>query len=361
MKRAMLSQARLTVDLEALAANFALVRGVAEAAEVAPVVKADAYGLGLSQVAPRLWAEGARAFFTARLAGGVALRELLPSAEIWVLDGCTPGADSTLIERRLKPVLSSAEQVARWSQARGGPAALHIDTGMNRLGLRPEEAGDLAAAPDRLRGVTVELVMSHLACASEPAHPMNARQRAAFIDAASRFPNARRSLANSAGVFLGEGYAFDLVRPGIALYGGGPLGVEDARLRPVATLELPILQLRTVPAGETVGYGATWAAPEARRIAILGGGYADGVLRSGSSSAYATVNGRRCPVIGRISMDLLAIDATDCEGVAEGDRAQLFGPDAPLDSFAAACGTLAYEVLTRLGPRLERVYLGARR
>lgn len=349
---------RLTVDLDTLIANLATVRALAPAAEVAPVVKANAYGLGVTQVALRLWAEGARSFFTARIAGGEALRDLLPNAEIWVLDGCTEGSADRLIEARLKPVLNSLEQVARWAAARGGKAALHIDTGMNRLGLRPEEAAALAVSPDRLRGIEVELVMSHLACASEPAHPLNTAQRDAFADAAALFPNARRSLANSAGTFLGADFAFDLVRPGIALYGGGPCGAPDDRLQPVATLELPILQVRTVEAGETVGYGATWTAPETRRAAILGGGYADGVLRSGSPGAYAMLDGRRCAVIGRISMDLLAIDVTDVPVVHGGDLAQLFGPLAPLDDFATACGTLAYEVLTRLGPRLQRVYRG---
>lgn len=357
-----MNSARLTVDLDALAANLATVRALAPAAEVAPVVKANAYGLGAAPVALRLWGEGARAFFVARTIEGEALRDLLPEAEIWVLDGCIPGAAEPLIAARLKPVLNSAEQIARWSHARGGAAALHVDTGMNRLGLRPEEAAALAAAADRLKGVELELVISHLACASEPEHPMNAAQRAAFVQAAEHFPAARRSLANSAGAFLGPAYAFDLLRPGVALYGGGPLGAPDERLQAVATLELPILQVRTVRGGETVGYGAQWTAPgiatETRQVAILGGGYADGVLRAGFPGAYAMLDHRRCAVIGRISMDLLAIDVTDTPGAREGAFVQLFGPQAPLDAFATACGTLAYEVLARLGPRLERTYRG---
>ncbi len=351
--------ARLIVDLDALAANHALLRGLAGAAEVAPVVKADAYGLGAAAVATRLWGEGARSFFVARLSEGIALRAILPKADIWVLDGCPEGAQARLGEHSLKPVLNSLDQIARFQASGGGDAALHIDTGMNRLGLRPEEAEALANAPDRLRGVEIEMVMSHLACASEPDHPMNMLQCNTFENAAQHFGRARRSMANSAGVFLGADYAFDCVRPGIALYGGGPLGVTDVRLVPVATLELPILQLRTVRPGETVGYGATWTAPETRRLAIAGGGYADGVLRSGLRAAYASLDGRRCAVIGRISMDLLALDVTDHPGAREGGFVQMFGPDAPIDDLASASGSLAYELLVRLAPRAQRRYVGA--
>jgi alanine racemase len=354
------TSARLTVDLDALAANHAVLRAAAGPAEVAPVVKADAYGLGALEVSRRLWAEGARSFFVARLAEGVALREAVPQAEIWVLDGCPEGAQAALRDHDLKPVLNSLDQAARFQASGGGPAAVHVDTGMNRLGVTAGEAAALAQSPDRLRGVEIELVMSHLACASDPASAMNMAQRSAFAASSALFPRARRSLANSAGTFLPGDFAFDMVRPGVALYGGGPFGASDARLRAVATLELPILQLRTVRPGETVGYGATFTAPEMRRLAIVAGGYADGVLRSGSSHAHASVDGRRCAVIGRISMDLLALDVTDCEGVREGDPAQVIGPLAPLDDLAAACGTLAYEILVRLAPRASRRYVGAR-
>ena len=352
--------ARLTVDLDALAANHAVLRAMAGRAEVSPVVKADAYGLGATAVATRLWAEGARSFFVARLTEGVTLRAVLPGAEIWVFDGCPPDAEALLAEHGLKPVLNSLDQVARYEAAGGGGAALHVDTGMNRLGLRPEEAKALADAPDRLRRVEVEMVLSHLACASDPSHPMNMLQCSMFENAAQHFPLVKRSLANSAGVFLGADYAFDRVRPGVALYGGGPSGVADPRLKAVATLDLPILQLRTVRPGETVGYGATWTAPETRRLAIVAGGYADGVLRSAAPGAYASVNGRRCAVIGRISMDLLALDVTDVPGLREGDMAQILGPDILIDELASSSGTLAYEILVRLSSRAERRYVGSK-
>ena len=353
-----MTAARLTIDLDAMAHN-ARVCAEVSGSRVAPVVKADGYGLGAAAVAGRLWDEGARSFFVARAQEGAALRTCLPEAEIFVLDGCVEGSAEALAAHRLKPVLNSLDQIARWSQAGGGFAGLHIDTGMNRLGLRVEEAEALAASPDRLRHVDLDLVMSHLACAGEPQHPMNADQRDRFASVAERFPGVRRSLANSGGCYLGAAYGFDLVRPGVALYGGGPCGSPDARLKPVVTLDLPILQTRTVPKGETVGYSATWRAQELSRIAILGGGYADGVLRSASPSAYASVDGRGCPIIGRISMDLIAIDVTDAPAAREGGFAQLLGPDLLVDDFAAAAGTLAYEVLTRLGPRIERHYLGA--
>lgn len=350
--------ARLTIDLDAVAHNARVCAGLS-GATVAPVVKADAYGLGAAAVASRLWAEGARTFFVARLAEGVGLREALPQAEVYVLDGCTEGSAGALADHRLKPVLGGLDQVARWSQAGGGFAGLHVDTGMNRLGLRVEEGQALAASPDRLRHVDLDLVMSHLACAGEPEHPMNAMQRDRFAAVAALFPGVRRSLANSGGCLLGADYGFDLVRPGVALYGGGPRGTPDSRLKPVVTLDLPILQTRTVPKGETVGYAATWTSQRLSRIAILAGGYADGVLRSAAPGAYASVDGRRCPIIGRISMDLIAIDVTDAPTARDGGFAQVIGPDQPIDDLAAAAGTLAYEVLTRLGPRIERRYVGA--
>lgn len=355
------SAATLTVDLEALAHNHAVLRGLAGGAEVAPVVKADGYGLGAAAVVRRLHAEGARTFHVARVGEGVRLREALAgaSAEIRVLDGCPDeAAAAALAGRALTPVLNSLDQVELWSRAGGGDAALMVDTGMNRLGLRPEEAAALADSPDRLRGVEVRAVLSHLACAEDAGHPMNAAQRARLLAAAESFPGARRSLANSAGCLLPR-FALDEVRTGIALYGGGPRGAPDPRFRPVATLEAPILQVRTVPRGETVGYGATFTAPETLRVAIVAAGYADGVLRAGADRLYGVLDGRRLPVIGRISMDLLALDASDCAAARPGARVELLGPNVPVDEVAAACGTIAYELLTRIGSRAERRYLGA--
>lgn len=357
----MTGRARLTVDLEALAQNHATLTAAAAGAELAPVVKADAYGLGAGPVARRLWAEGARSFFVARVEEGEALRETLGagrSARIYVLDGAPAGSAPRLAAARLTPVLNSTHQVAEASGfARGhGPmdVAIHIDTGMNRLGLRPEEAD--ALAPADLAGLDVGLVMSHLACSGDPDHPLNRLQLNRFRAACGRFPGARRSLANSAGVFMGPDYRFDLVRPGIALYGGGPSERHDPRIRPVATLQSPVLQVRTVRPGESVGYGASFIAERPTRVAIIAAGYADGVLRSGAATGDAWLAGGLRRFLGRISMDLAAVDLTDAGEAAPGDLAELFGERLSVDEAAAAAGTNSYELLTRVGARVERVY-----
>ncbi len=361
-----MATARLTIDLDALAHNHAVLVREAGAAEVAPVVKADGYGLGAIAVARRLWAEGARRFFVARVEEGEALRAGLGwtrPAVIYVLDGCPEGAAERLCAAELVPVLNSLEQVEAFARAAPGReapvAALHVDTGMNRLGLRPDEAEALAAAPERLNGLSIELVISHLACASEPDNPLNPRQAAAFAAIGAMFPQARASLASSGGVFLGEDYLFDLVRPGISLYGGGPFDRPDDRLRAVATLEAPILQVRDLPAGETIGYGAIFTAEAPMRVAILAAGYADGVLRASAPRGYAWFDGARRALLGRLSMDLIAVDVTGSAAARPGALVELLGPNVLLDAAARAAGTAAYECLVRLGPRLERTCIGA--
>ena len=359
------AEARLAVDLDALAANFATLRAEAPAAEVAPVVKAEAYGLGAGPVALRLWAEGARRFFVARVGEGERLRQILGpdrSAEIYVLDGAPHGSLQRIADAGLIPVLNTLTQIEETSAFSGHdgrlPVALHIDTGLNRLGLRVEEAEALAQSPDRLEGLELGLVMSHLACGPNPNHPMNRRQLAAFQDAAALFPDARRSLANSAGIFLGGDYHFDLVRPGITLYGGGPRERRDPRIAAVATLEAPILQVRTVPPGESVGYDANFTASVPTRVAIVPLGHADGVMRSLAGRGYAWFDGRRRPYLGSVSMDLVAIDVTGCEGARPGAVVELLGPNALVDDLAEAAGTISYEILVRLSSRAKRVYGG---
>ncbi len=360
-------EAELHVDLDALAANYRLIAGLAGAAQTAPVVKADAYGLGLGPVARRLWAEGARGFFVSRVSEGVALRAALGlhrPATIWVFDGCPPGAAATLAQAELTPVLNSFTQIDDWglhslSLGRRLPAALHIDTGMNRLGLRPQEARALAFAPDRLRPLELELMVSHLACGSQDGHPMNARQRDSFAELCALYPGVPRSLAASGGVFLGADYHLDQVRPGVSLYGGGPFGSPDPRLKDVATLIAPILQIRQVFPGETIGYSADFTATQAMRIAIVAAGYADGVLRSSSPGAYGKLDGQDCPLVGRISMDLIALDVTDRQNAQPGALIELIGPHVSLDEVARRAGTISYEVLTRIAARVARRYSGA--
>jgi alanine racemase len=356
----MASPARLTVDLGALASNLAFLREAAGAAEVAPVVKADAYGLGLAPIARRLVAEGARTFFVARLTEGEALRASVGAGPtIYVFDGCPEGAAARLVKAALVPVLNSLPQVDAYAAnaGRGAPAALHIDTGMNRLGLRPEEVRALVEAPGRLRGLNVDLVLSHLACAGDPTHPLNARQKARFEEVRALFPDARASLANSGGVFV-AGAGYDLVRPGIALYGGGPQERPHPRVRAVATLEAEILQVRNVPPGESVGYGAAFTAERPMRVAILGAGYADGVRRASRPRGHVWFEGAPRAILGRVSMDLMAVDVTGCPDAQPGAWAEILGPNLLLDEAAAAADAIPYELLTGISPRVERIYRG---
>ncbi len=360
------AEARYTIDLDALAANFSAVRREAEAAEVAPVVKADAYGLGLEPVVRRLWAEGARRFFTARLSEGVRLRGALGTsrpAAICVLDGCTDDAAPHLAAHDLTPVLNSLPQVREWTAyartlGRTLSGVLHIDTGLNRLGLRPEEARALVQTSDGLHGVELELVMSHLACADPEVAPMDVAQAERFEAVTALFPQVRTSFGASAGLFLGERFRGQVVRPGIVLYGGGPFQTPDPRIRPVATLDAPILQVRSVAPGESVGYGAAYRAERALRVAVVGLGYADGVLRASERPRYGWFAGAKRAFLGRISMDLIALDVTGCEAWP-GARVELFGPNVPVDEAAADAGTIAFELLSNVSSRVQRVYLGS--
>jgi alanine racemase len=345
----MIAPAVLTVDLQALAANYRTLEQVG-GTPVHPVVKADAYGLGAAACAERLMQEGARTFFVARTREGEQLRTALgPDVAIYVLDGCLAGRAARLRTADLRPVVNTHAQLAEWLAAGGGRCGLQIDTGMNRLGFRPEDA------PEAFPGL--DLVLSHLACADDPAEPMNARQRDAFAVAAARYPGTVRSFANSGGVFLGGDYGFDASRPGICLYGGGPEGRPDERIRPVATLTAEVLQVRDVPAGESVGYSRGFVADAPRRVATLAAGYADGVLRSYSPRGRVFVGGALSPIIGRVSMDVCAVDVTGLD-VGVGDAAELFGPNRMLDEAAAAAGTVAWELLTSVGPRVSRAYVG---
>lgn len=356
--------ARLTIDLDALAHNYAALRAEAEGVEVAPVVKADAYGLGAGPVARRLWREGARSFFVARLAEGEALRtDLGPErpAAIYVLDGLAAGAAARVAAADLIPALSSLPQIEEAStvaaaQGRRLACALHFDTGMNRQGLSTPEARALAQAPERLRRLDVGLVMSHLGSAGEPADARNRRQLETFRALRALFPEGRASLAASAGTFLGPDYRFDMVRPGISLYGGGPRERPDARLRAVATLEAPLLDIRRVERGETIGYGSAMIAERPMRMGVVGAGYADGLIRASARRAYAWADGARRPVV-LVNMDLIAVDLDDA-AVSLGDMVELLGANALLDDLAEAAGTVALECLVRLGRRMERIYLG---
>ncbi|MEO5337857.1 MAG: alanine racemase [Magnetospirillum sp. WYHS-4] len=357
--------ATLTIDLDAIAANWHRLAGRMEDVECAAVVKADAYGLGLDQVAPALASAGCRTFFVALFEEAAALRRLLPDAAVYVLNGLDRGAEADYAALGLRPVLNGLDDIAAWSafarsRERALPAALHLDTGMARLGLPFAEARVLAAEPGRLEGIDLRLVMSHLASADEPDHPDNARQLAGFRALRALFPQGKASLANSSGLFLGAGWRFDLGRPGAALYGVNPCPTQPNPMAQVVSLQGKILQVRAIDSGESVGYGATWRASRPSRIATVAAGYGDGYLRSLSNSGFAWLGDIRVPVVGRVSMDLITLDATDVPGalVHPGAAVELLGPQVSVDALAGAAGTIGYEILTALGRRYRRVYIG---
>lgn len=356
-------RARLTIDLDALAHNRAVLADIAAGAEVAAVVKADGYGLGVGPIARRLHAEGTRSFFVARLAEGEALRAELRvrDAAIYVLDGLLPGTADRLAASRLTPVIATVPQataaLARAVSLGRYEAAIQVDTGMNRQGLSLAEARAMAAAPGGLRGLDVPLVMSHLGSATEPAEPRNPDQLARFRELRGLFPDARAALAASAGAFLGSDYRYEMVRAGISLFGGGPEERPDPRLKAVATLTAPVLDIRNLQPGDRVGYGAAFTADRRMRVAVVAAGYADGVIRAAMGRGYAWAAGARRPLL-TVNMDLLVIGIGRAE-LSPGDHVELLGPNVPLDDLAQAAGTVAHEVLVRLSPRAERVYLGA--
>jgi alanine racemase len=333
---------RLRLDGSALVSNWRHLARLSGGAACGAAVKADGYGLGAAGVVARLAAAGCRDFFVATWAEAAALAD--PARSISVLHGVR--AEDPRGLPGVRPVLSTPQQVQRWREV-GGACDVMIDTGMNRLGLSPE---DVAAG--LLDGLEIETLMSHLACADE-ATPMNARQRDAFAALSGRTGARRMSLANSSGIALGAEYVFDLTRPGIALYGGRQLAGHDA-IRQVVTPEAEILQRRTVKVGETVGYNATWTAPADTEVAILNLGYADGYLRCFSSRGTARANGMALPVLGRVSMDLTAIDVTAAPQLAEGDWVAI---DYDLPATAALSGLSQYELITGLGARFDRVWV----
>ncbi|YBW39765.1 alanine racemase [Nitrobacter sp. TKz-YC01] len=360
----------LTVDLDAIVANWRKLEKTAVPAECAGVVKADAYGCGARPVVRALSAAGCRTFFVATLDEARVVRAAASSADIYVLDGFFQDCGDAFATINCRPVIGDLNELAEWDvfcrrTGWAGGAAIHIDTGMNRLGLTLDEAqGILSRINAGDHGIT--LVMSHLACAESLHHPLNASQVAAFREIARQFSGVPASLANSSGVFLGARYQFDLVRPGAALYGVNPTPEAANPMQPVVELKARIVQTRSIDKGESVGYGATWTARRPTRLAVVSAGYADGYFRAGGSNdgtrgAEVVVAGTRCPVAGRISMDLLAVDITDLPphaGVRRGHVATLIGEGITVDELAHHFGTIGYEVLTSLGGRYHRIYKG---
>ncbi len=360
----------LTVDLDAIIANWRKLEKSAVPAECAGVVKANAYGCGAEQVARALAGAGCKTFFVATLDEARVVRAAVPAtAAIYVLDGFFQNSGEAYARIDARPVIGDLNELAEWDvfcrrTGWAGGAAIHIDTGMNRLGLTLVEAqGIIPRINAGDHGIT--LVMSHLACAETLNHPSNARQLATFREIASLFSGVPASLSNSSGLFLGAAFQFDLVRPGCALYGVNPTPEADNPMQPVVEVKARIVQIRNIEKGDSVGYGGTWSARRPTRLAIVSAGYADGYFRAGSSNdgtrgAEVMVAGKRCPVAGRISMDLMAIDVTDLDkkDVRRGHMVTLIGEGITVDELAHHFGTIGYEVLTSLGSRYARIYKG---
>jgi alanine racemase len=360
----------LTIDLATLVSNWRHLAAEAAGAECSAVIKADAYGVGLEQASRALAAAGCRTFFVAHLVEAARFRRVDQTSTLYVLNGLLPGTAPRFAELGVQPVLGSREEIEEWgafcvTAGRPLPAALHIDTGMNRLGLRPEAAAKIRGETDLLDAFSLSLVMSHLISAENPGLAINARQIKAFESVRPLFADVPASLCNSSGIFLPAKPHFDLVRPGYALYGGNPRPGRDNPMAPVVRLEAKVIQLRTVPDAESVGYSGHWTAEGRRRIATICLGYGDGYLRSASGTnlrpgGEAVVAGVRCPIAGRISMDLVTLDVSAVpEGaIKRGDLVTFIGDGITVDDVGGRAGTIGYEFLTSLGRRYARRYKG---
>lgn len=357
------SGGRLTVNLGALVNNWRMLAELASPGECAGVVKGNAYGLGLEPVSHALWKAGCRTFFVALPQEAFELRAYLPEAAIYCLGGLTPTGAADFANHAVRPVLNTMDQVNEWAAFDSDQhAALHVDTGMTRLGLTLDDAGALAADTALLERLNLTHMMSHLACADTPDHPLNDVQIANFAHVRTLFPGLPASLANSAGTLQGSRFRHDLARPGIALYGGASVVPPPVDLHPVITLEARIMQIRDAKAGDIVGYGATKILERDSRIAILGVGYADGYHRlvGNDPDAHVMINDQCAPMLGRVSMDLMAADITEAhfDDVRAGMFVELINAKLTVDVVAGWAQTIGYEVLTGLGPRHSRTYLG---
>lgn len=355
----------LTVDLSAVVSNWQTLGRIFTGGDLGAVVKANAYGLGVGPVARALWQGGCRTFFVATIDEGAELRRALPEAAIHIMGGLLPGSEAVFTEHGLVPILGSLGEIEAWGlfcrkQNTKLDADIHFDTGMARLGLPPGEAKTLNAEPERLSHIHVVGYLSHLASADEAKSSQNAQQLAAFKAAFAGLPLAPASLVNSSGLFLGPDYHFDIARPGAALYGVNPTPDRTNPMAATVRLQGKILQVRDVDPHESVGYGATHRVAAKARIATVGVGYADGYLRSLSNKGQAYIGGKRVSVVGRVSMDLITLDVTEVpeNEVHPGALVDLIGPDYDLDAIAVDAGTIGYEILTSLGKRYHRVYVG---
>ncbi|MBT4933672.1 MAG: alanine racemase [Rhodospirillaceae bacterium] len=354
----------LSIDLTALVSNWRTLKSQLESADCGAALKADAYGIGAARAVVELSRAGCREFFVALIDEGISLRKVLAEAgldgHIHILGG--PMAPQAMTRHRLTPVLNSLSDIETWKNATPEFAAdIHIDTGMSRLGLPPEELQVLANDQAAIKGLNISYVMSHLACAEDRETTMNDEQLQRFKQALKLFPGCKASLANSSGIYLGPGYHFDLARPGVSLYGVNPTPGKPNPMAPVIRLKGKILQVRDVDSPQSVGYGATHRVERKGRVATVGVGYADGYLRSLSNCGYGYLGQHRVPLVGRVSMDLITFDVSDVpqSEAHPGAMIDLIGPHNTIDDIAAAAGTIGYEILTALGNRLHRVYENA--
>jgi alanine racemase len=356
-----------TIDLQAIADNYRLLQRLAGASQMTAVVKANGYGLGMETVSRALQTAGCRTFYTAQYSEAVALRALLPEAVIAPLNGIAPGAEKEARALGIVPIINdpaALERMRNFARFASKPvrAVLHMDTGMNRLGFSESEWEKLKADPALLEGIEVGMVMSHLACSDEPDHPLNELQRARFEKLSGAFPNAKKSFANSHGVFLGRPYHFDQCRAGRALWGTA-IPKSDIQPKPVLRLTAPVLQVRRVDSDGSVGYGATHPVTRGMRLATLAAGYADGVLRNlsnpPSTQSRFFIDGHPAPLVGRVSMDLIVVDVTEIPEnlVHPGVEVEITGPMQSIDDLAAHAGTIGYELLTHIAARVQRRYL----
>jgi alanine racemase len=354
----------LTIDLGAIAENWRALAALSGSAEAGAVIKADAYGLGAAGVGPVLRDAGARTFFVAQAEEGAALRDAVgPAPAIYVFNGFIADEAPLFLGADLRPCLNTPQQITAYAALSSRQpdrlrAALHVDSGINRLGLGVDDLNHLLQVPENTLKIHVDLILSHLACADDPENPMNAAQASIFRARAQRArllaPKARLSLSATGGVMLGADFAFDLTRPGVGLYGGLPFA--DART--AVSLHAPILQVRDISTGEAVGYGASWRAPRPSRIAVVPLGYADGIMRAMSGRGVFWLDGEPVPIVGRVSMDMITLDVTDRPDAATGQLVEVLGPNQSVDALAAYADTIGYEVLTALGARYQRRYIG---
>jgi len=354
---------RLRVDLSAITHNYRLFKSLTKA-DVAGVLKANAYGTGAREVFQTLRTEGCRQFFVATPDEGMSLRALDEDAAIMILGGVYPGAENDYLNHHLIPILNSFEELERWTRfakerGRKLPAVVHFDTAMNRLGLGVDETERLMGDMGILHPLDIKLVMTHFACSDEKGHPLNDLQAQRFAAIAKAFPHTPKSFCNSSGLFRDKNWHYDLVRPGFALYGGNPTPETENPVRSVVGLSVRILQTRLGIKGSSAGYGASHVFEKDTRLATVALGYADGFVRSGSNRAKLYWNGQPCPIMGRVSMDLIIVDISDLIGPEPqaGDWLEVLGPSQSVDALAADCGTIGYEILTQLSHRAHRIYL----